>query len=144
MTAVIDHATFADLVRRFEETTLPRTAWDHRAHLTVAAWYLLHHPEGVATERIISGIQRYNHAHGIETTPTSGYHETMTLFWIAMVRKTLGALTAETSVASRILAVLDTLGARRDAFLEYYSKDRIMSVLARRRWVEPDLRPLSE
>lgn len=46
------------LVRRFEDCTLPREEWTHRAHLAIAVWYLSHLPREVATERIRMGIQR--------------------------------------------------------------------------------------
>ena len=63
------------LVRRFEDCTLPREAWTHRAHLSVAVWYLFHFSRAEATERIRTGIQRYNASQGNST----GYHETITL-----------------------------------------------------------------
>ena len=68
------------LVRAFEDTSLPRAEWTHRAHLTVALWYLTRHSGREATARIRTGIKRYNAAKGVLTTPTGGYHETLTLF----------------------------------------------------------------
>jgi hypothetical protein len=70
------------LLRAFEACTLPRSQWNHAAHLTVALWYLVRYSPSEAIQRIRSGIQRYNAAAGIVTTNNSGYHETLTLFWI--------------------------------------------------------------
>src|SRR5919206_1370190 len=74
------------LVRRFEDCTLPREEWTHAAHLTVALWHLLQFDWPEAVARVRRGIKRYNAAHGIVETPTGGYHETLTLFWLRTVR----------------------------------------------------------
>lgn len=130
------------LIEAFEDGTLSRTEWTHEAHLAVAAWYLSRYSECNATERVITGIQRYNHVHRIRTTPTGGYHETLTLFWLAMVQRCLAALEPSTPLSERIKAVLDTYGTREGLPFEYYTRDRIMSLRARQTWVEPDRRPL--
>jgi hypothetical protein len=70
------------LIREFDACTLSRHQWEHQAHLTVALWYLTHYSQPKATNYIRNGIQRYNLAQGIKTTKDSGYHETITLFWI--------------------------------------------------------------
>ena len=41
-------------------------------------WYLTQHPETVASDFVIRGILRYNHAKGIQRSPKGGYHETLT------------------------------------------------------------------
>ena len=79
------------LVRRFDDCTLPREEWTHAAHLTVALWNLLQYDWPEAVTRVRLGIQRYNAAHGIRTTPTGGYHDTLTLFWLRTVRAFLEA-----------------------------------------------------
>ncbi|MDY7014636.1 MAG: hypothetical protein SVX43_13740, partial [Cyanobacteriota bacterium] len=40
-----------NLVRAFEERTLPRSRWTHAAHLIVALWYLMQYPESEARRR---------------------------------------------------------------------------------------------
>src|SRR2546423_5787757 len=74
------------VVRGFEDCTLPRERWTHAAHLTVALWHLLQFDWPDAVARVRRGIKRYNAAHGIHTTPTGGYHETLTIFWLRRVR----------------------------------------------------------
>ena len=71
------------VVRAFEECTLPKVRWTHREHLTVALWYLRHHPREEATSRIREGIRRFNLSHG----NTTGYHETITLAWVALIAR---------------------------------------------------------
>jgi hypothetical protein len=72
------------LVEAFEACTLPRDCWTHTAHLTVGLWYLIQDSSNAAYF-IRQGIQRYNAAHSIESTPNRGYHETITLFWIRLI-----------------------------------------------------------
>ena len=125
------------LVAAFNAATLPRPAWTHAAHLTVALWYLLRHDADEATNLIRAGIQRYNAAHGIVTTRTAGYHETLTLFWIGCVRAHLAAHTGDTP----LVALANGLCARYDKNtpLQHYTRERLFSPEARAGWVEPDL-----
>jgi hypothetical protein len=129
------------LVRRFNDRTLPRAEWTHVAHLTVALWYLLEFDWTEATERVRRGIKRYNAAHDIAATPTGGYHETLTLFWLNVVRAFLeggrNEARALVSLANELAATAD-----RELPLRHYTRDRLFSPEARASWVEPDLKPL--
>lgn len=129
------------LLRRFEDCTLPREEWTHAAHLTVALWHLLQFdwPETVA--RVRARIKRYNAAHGIVTTPTGGYHETLTLFWLRTVR---AFLEAERNEARALVHLANELAATHDRSLPFahYTRERLFSPEARAGWVEPDLKPL--
>jgi len=80
-----DPGEVTDLVARFEDTSLPSAAWTHRAHLTVALWYAHHHSPTQALDRMRTGILRLNAAHGVPTTSTRGYHETITRFYMHVV-----------------------------------------------------------
>jgi len=130
------------VVHGFQWCTLPHEEWTHAAHLTVALWYHLRLPWPAAEKVIRKGIQRFNAAKGIVTTPTGGYHETMTLFWIAMVQKFLRDVTAnENSVTNLFNRFIEDYG-RKELPFEYYSRERLFSAEARATWVEPDLRAL--
>ncbi|MBA2707467.1 MAG: hypothetical protein H0U59_06665 [Gemmatimonadaceae bacterium] len=131
-------AQVRDLVEAFEDGTLPREEWTHAAHLTVAAWYLLWYGHGQATNRMRTAIRSFNSSHGIEQTPTSGYHETLTLFYMWSVRRCLRSLPIDGSIADLMNAVCAELDDR-NIPLRYYSRDRLMSVEARNEWVPPDL-----
>ncbi len=127
------------LVRGFESGRLAREEWTHAAHLSVACWYLLHHPRAVATRMIRDGIKRFNDAKGIVTTTESGYHETMTLFWIHIVHSYLCS-TAHTDYLSLFNDLIARHGADKHLPFEYYSHACLMSPEARAAWVEPDLK----
>lgn len=128
------------LIQAFENCTLPRIEWTHPAHLTVALWYLTHYSETEATNYIRNGIQKYNSAMGIKTTKDSGYHETLTIFWIRIVSQFLS-----TQSQREILNLANKLiqnYANKNLPFEYYSHDLLMSWEARTNWVEPDLKQL--
>lgn len=130
------------LVRDFKFCTLPRSRWTHRAHLTVALWHELRYPWPEAVRLMREGIRRYNAAHGIRQTKESGYHETLTLFWMHMVREYLSEVAPS---GKRGLASLANGLAERypkELPLRYYSRERLMSGEARECWVKPDLLPL--
>jgi hypothetical protein len=130
-----------ELVRRFEDCTLPREEWTHAAHLTVALWHLLQYDWPEATARVRRGIRRYNAAQGILTTPTGGYHETLTLFWLRAVRAFLEEGRNEARPLVRLANEL-IASAGRSLPLEHYTRELLFSPEARASWVEPDLKPL--
>ena len=129
------------LVREFEACRLARVEWTHRAHLTVALWYLVRYTKRDATRMIRSGIKRYNRACGIKTTRTSGYHETITLFYIRVISRFLESANLDCTLAVLANDLIEKCGDK-NLPLTYYSRERLMSWEARTRWVEPDLKAL--
>lgn len=128
------------LVTQFQTCVLPREQWTHRAHLTVAFWYLMQDSLPDATQKIRAGIQQYNAAQGIVMTPTSGYHETLTLFWISLIHQYLKKC-KEGDFIKLLKGLLETYADPQLPF-QYYSHDRLMSWEARITCLEPDLQPL--
>ncbi len=88
------------------------------------------------------GIVRLNAAHALVETVTRGYHETITRAWLAHV----GALTREHPRFESSAALFDALGDRvaQSALLTYYTRDRLLSLAARARFLEPDLTALPD
>jgi hypothetical protein len=76
-----------ELVSGFEDGTLPKPRWTHRAHLAVGLVYCDRMPAPVALALLRERIRRYNVASGGENTSTSGYHETITRFYVYIVRR---------------------------------------------------------
>lgn len=124
----------------FEACTLVQAEWTHRAHLLVALCYLKQYPYSEALERIRQGILRLNAAHGVENTPTRGYHETLTRFWTHTVR---AYIDKHPDGDLETLAEGVTATFRDSSYpLKYYSHSRLFSLEARTGWIEPDLHPL--
>ena len=132
------------LVEQFEARTLPEQQWTHHAHLTVAAWYLYHFDVDSATCLLRSGIITYNTAVGGKNTPTSGYHEAMTLFWIWAVNAFVAPRKGKQPISTIIYELLRSPYASNDLPFRFYSEKHLMSTTGRARWVEPDLHPLKE
>jgi hypothetical protein len=123
------------LVRSFEALTLPRARWTHGAHLAAALWYLRRFPREEATSRVREGIMAYNARHG----NGAGYHETVTLAWVAVIARFLSEHDHGQPLSSLTAALLEACGGK-DHLLVYYSEGVLMSEEARRTWVPPDLR----
>ncbi|MGB7710901.1 MAG: hypothetical protein WBL95_15415 [Microcoleus sp.] len=129
------------LIHAFQECSLPRSQWTHEAHLTVALWYLFYDKEQAAINALRNGIKRYNSAQGIETTKDGGYHETLTLFWVRIIRRYLAQESRNRSMVSLANGLIAKYASRTLPF-SYYTRDRLMSWEARINWVEPDLRAI--
>lgn len=129
------------LVSAFERCTLPKEEFTHSAHVTVAFWYLYHFTGQVAATRIREGIKRYAAAQGVPSTPTGGYHETITLFWVFAIGKYLLLENGGKTLLELANGVVEKYSDKAMIF-EHYSRDRLFSIEARNGWVEPDLRPL--
>ena len=125
-----------EFLAAFEAGTLPKERWTHGAHLLAGAWYVHGFGQAAAINHMRTCVRRYNEAVGGKNTATSGYHETITVFWI----KVLDALLLETQPIARAefaaLAV-ERFEAQRDLFRRFYDFDVIASTEARAEWIPP-------
>lgn len=136
MTILSSEQALSDFVAAFENGTFPGTQFRHAEHLAVAACYLLESGDAEATARIRTNIRRYNESQGGKNTDGSGYHETLTVFWLAVVRANLPSGVPRLDA---VRAIVTAFAPRRDLFREYYSFDVVKSREARLSWVSPDL-----
>jgi hypothetical protein len=109
------------------------------AHLTVGLWHARNFGPDEALERVRAGIKRYNVACGTENTESRGYHETLTRFYMTVIGRFLAESTDGDDLLALANSLIEQLGDRQLP-LTYYTRERLMSVEARRSWVEPDLR----
>jgi hypothetical protein len=130
-----------DLITRFRNATLLASEWTHQAHLVTGLCHVTLFNEVDALNQVRAGILRLNTAHGTPNTDTRGYHETITRAYLVLLSR-FARDNAGLSGAALAQALLNSPLAQRDALLHYYSKDLLMSVAARRDWVEPDLQSL--
>lgn len=123
------------------DLTLPKAQWTHAAHFAAALWLLRHHEPPIA-RRMPELIRAYNLATGAANTDTSGYHETITLASLGAARSVLdGRPPVEPLHEVLDLLMASPLGDPR-WLLDHWTKDRLFSTEARRRWLDPDLQPL--
>jgi hypothetical protein len=128
---------------RFAACTLSRDEWTHAAHLVTGAWHVDRFGADEALVRLRSGIGRLNESFGNSNTATDGYHETITAAYVLLIAQFLHGCPSGTSLRDRVAALLSAPLAHKDALLEFYSKDLLMSVRARAEWVEPDVKALT-
>lgn len=120
----------------FEDGTLPKARWTHAAHVFTGACYVHALGEAAATDKMRLCVSRYNEAVGGKNTATSGYHETVTVFWIKLLSalreqaRPLGRCAFATHAVSRF-------GQSRRLHEHFYDFDVIASQEARRRWIPP-------
>ena len=124
------------------ERTLPKGEWTHHAHLRAGLWHVLEYGPVTALELLRARISAYNESVGTVNSDSSGYHETLTRFYVIVIDRFLTA--ADRSLDPDALAerLIAAHGDRRLP-LHHYSESRLFSPVARRSWVEPDLRPIS-
>ena len=129
-----------DFIDEFERGKLTKVRWTHHAHLVVGLWYLTLHSAEEALVIVRRRIRAHNEAVGTANTDTSGYHETLTCFFLNGIADHLAAHRGESLPVSLSLLLQSPL-AEKDWPLASYSRERLFSIAARRRWLEPDLRP---
>lgn len=125
------------LVEQFENGTLPSEQWTHTAHFVMALWYCVHHPLPVAIHKIRDGIKAYNVASGGQNSETSGYHETVTLFYTSTIASYVVCSGFDALTDDRIEQFLQQPFLASGYVHEFYSKERLMSKEARRQWLPP-------
>ncbi|MFN8295439.1 MAG: hypothetical protein U0T69_04550 [Chitinophagales bacterium] len=130
-------------IKKFEDESLPKEQWTHEAHLATGLYYVYTYGKEKALEKIRINIKKYNVATGGENTATSGYHETITVFWIwvidAFIQKSLSSL----SVQELLIQMLQSEYIAKTLPFQFYTKDYLLSEEARKNFIEPDLKPLS-
>ena len=119
--------------------TLPRADWTHEAHLATCLWIIRDRPDIEAERDLPRIIPRYNESVGGVNSDTEGYHETITQIYISAVRDHLSEIDRQFSLTETVNALLRSDRGRRDWPLRFYSREKLFSVEARRRFVSSDL-----
>ena len=142
----VRHFDSDDAVARVGEgllsRTLPRPEWTHEAHLAATTWLLLKHPEIDLDKQLPGIIRGYNESVGGVNDDTQGYHDTITRAFLHGVRLFLSEADVAEPIHELVNELLHSPMGRRDWPLRFWSKERLMSVEARRGWVEPDIAAL--
>lgn len=131
-----DLADIERVVQRFESCAYTTSEFSHARHLTVAAWYLSQMQFDLALTRMREYLLRFTSYHGVK-----GYHETITRFWLELVRGFLEACDPALPLPERVNELVRRF-PRKDTIFEFYSRERLMSEVARMGWLEPDLQGL--
>lgn len=130
------------LVAGFLSHSLPQARWTHQAHLAVGLWHVLNRPGGRQLAELRQGISSYNESVGTRNTDSGGYHETITALYLWAIRKFLRETPERGALVGLVNSLLASPYAAKSFPFQYYSRDRLFSVAARRSWIAPDLKPL--
>jgi hypothetical protein len=126
------------LVKGFEDCTLPKEQWTHQAHFIMALVYCLEVPLPEATKIIRQRIRLYNESVGGKNTDESGYHETITLFYINTVANYIVTSPLTNLTDEQLTIYLRQPFLAKDYLLQFYTEGLIRSKEARRNWVPPN------
>ena len=125
------HVTLARVVTG----SLPKSEWTHEAHVAVCTALVRRTGEERALRLLGRLIPRLNRVHGTPNTDTSGYHATLTEYYVRAV----GAL-VKAGLDDGAIAAHPTTS--REAPLRHWRRATLFSVPARRGWIAPDVSPL--
>jgi hypothetical protein len=129
-----------ELLRQFEELSLPFELWTHQAHVRVAFCYLQKYCFDDALVRVRSAIKAYNAHHQVPENATSGYNETTTVAFLRIIDATMRAY-GQAMPTPDSQAFCDTHPhlLHRQVLRLFYSPERRMHPDAKGMFVEPDL-----
>ena len=113
--------------------------WRHLHHLVIAVHYIREAPDPMSSLR--DGIRNYNLSQGGENTEDRGYHETITRFWLEIVRAYIAGLPAGLPRVEVTRRVVEEFTPQRDLFVSYYDFDVLKSRHARAVWIPPNQAP---
>jgi hypothetical protein len=127
----------SDLVRAFENATVPRHEWKHAEHLIVALYYVSHYDIETATEKMRSGILNLlANGFNVDLAKEMPYHETITIFWIRTAAEFHRSSNGK-PIAEKIAEMVERFD--KNYLLNFYTRERLFSDEARARYIEPDL-----
>ena len=127
---------------KFADCSLPRAEWTHAAHFAAALWLMRYRTDLDAPAAMPGMIRAYNESVGRVNDEGGGYHETITLASLRALKGVLDANPPDMPLHTIVNALMASNMANPNWLLEYWSRDRLMSVEARREWRDPDLKAL--
>ena len=119
--------------------TLSRPEWTHEAHLAATTYLLLKRPDIDVDAELPNLIRRFNESVGGVNSDSEGYHDTITRAYVSGVRLFLCEADKTKPLHELVNELLLSPMGHRDWPLRFWSKDRLMSVEARRNFIAPDL-----
>ncbi len=128
-------------IAQLEECTLLRTKWTHEVHLITGMYIILSY-EKQALPEMKTRIWRYNDVMG-KGNDNTGYHETLTVFWLWAVRQFCidNNIVAFNQLAINLL-LEDTTLQNRKLVEDYY--DEIDLYLSRKHFMRPMLKDMTD
>ena len=114
------------------DRTLPKSRWTHEGHLLACVSFVRSHGPADALVVLRGAIPPYNVATGVANTPTGGYHDTITVYFVWAIDHLLASGLDAPSI------LVDPL-VERTALLRWWGRETLMSAEARAGWMEPTI-----
>lgn len=112
------------------DRTLPKPEWTHDGHLLACVSLVRRHGAVEALRILRAAIPPYNEATNVANTPSGGYHDTITVYYVWAVDRLLQrGLSGEAILADPLV--------ERNAAHAYWDPDVLMSPAARAAWTPP-------
>lgn len=131
-----------NLVQKFLNKDLPKDKWTHNTHLIVGIWHCQQYGFYKALPLLKIAIRDYNEAIGTHNTDSSGYHETLTIFWMIVIRNYLH-LHPDISPSQQYSNFLNSDQVKSSYPLEYYTHEKLFGTNARQRWANGDVKKIA-
>ncbi len=128
-----------NLVTQFSKKLLQKEKWTHDAHITVALWYNFNYNFENALNLIRTKIKAYNISVGTPNTENSGYHETLTVFWMVLTSNFLKENRFD-RLEEACANFFKTEMASKYTPLRYYTKELLFSKQARSQWINGNIK----
>ena len=131
---------FEHIIGGFRAKNLPTKEWTHEAHLITGLWHVANFDYEDALLKMREGIRTYNEAAGGKNTDSSGYHETITVFWIWLLNEFWKKHSIDNQSFEDVCnAFLKSKYCDRNAAFHFYTREKLLSREARLAFVEPDI-----
>ena len=124
-------------IARVVTCSIPKVDWTHEAHVAAAISLVRRCGPDRALRLLGRLIPRLNRAHGTPNTDTSGYHVTLTAYYVHAVSALVAAGLTDAAIANHPIT-------SREAPLRHWRRETLFSVEARRTEVAPDLSPMPD
>jgi hypothetical protein len=126
--------TDEELMRQFEDASLPPDTFHHLEHVRAAFLYLRNYPVLEAIARFSAALKRFAAAQG----KAERYHETITWAYLLMVRERMARSGGSQSWVEFAAANADLLRYQDGVLKKYYRDETLASEVARGVFVFPD------
>jgi hypothetical protein len=123
-----------ELLRQFEDCSLPLDRFHHAVHIQIAFLYLCKYPALEVLGRFPEALRRYAAAHG----KAGLYHETITWAYILLIQERICRAGRAQSWAEFQAANADLMIWTTSILKQYYREKTLFSELAREIFVFPD------
>jgi hypothetical protein len=137
MDATISHLSPDVTIAGVVTCSIPKTAWTHEAHVASAIALVRRCGPDRALRLLARLIPRLNRSHGTPNTDTSGYHATITAYYVHAVGALVAAGLPDAAIFSHPIT-------SREAPLRHWRRETLFSVEARRTEVAADLSPMPD